>query len=82
MSLPVIGILQVGLQGMADRYTYLPMIGIAFALAWTVRDWARGRPLRRVFCGLSQRGRAGRAGGLRLAADGLSATAAAVGADD
>jgi hypothetical protein len=31
---PVIGILQVGEQAMADRYTYLPMIGIAIALAW------------------------------------------------
>ena len=25
---PVIGIVQVGLQGMADRYTYVPLIGI------------------------------------------------------
>jgi tetratricopeptide (TPR) repeat protein len=31
---PVIGILQVGEQAMADRYTYLPMIGIAIALSW------------------------------------------------
>jgi hypothetical protein len=31
---PVIGIIQVGEQAMADRYTYLPAIGIAIALAW------------------------------------------------
>jgi Flp pilus assembly protein TadD len=31
---PVIGLVQVGLQGMADRYTYLPMIGIAIMIAW------------------------------------------------
>ena len=31
---PVAGILQVGKQGMADRYTYLPLIGIGIALAW------------------------------------------------
>ena len=31
---PVIGVIQVGKQGMADRYTYLPGIGICFALAW------------------------------------------------
>jgi hypothetical protein len=31
---PVIGIIQVGEQAMADRYTYLPTIGIALALAW------------------------------------------------
>jgi tetratricopeptide (TPR) repeat protein len=32
--LPVIGILQVGLQSMADRYAYIPMIGLFIALAW------------------------------------------------
>jgi tetratricopeptide (TPR) repeat protein len=31
---PVIGVIQVGKQGMADRYTYLPVIGIALAAAW------------------------------------------------
>ena len=35
---PVIGIVQVGLQAMADRYTYLPMLGVALAVLWTVRD--------------------------------------------
>ena len=34
MLVPVIGVVQVGLQGMADRYTYLPSIGIFVALAW------------------------------------------------
>ncbi len=32
--LPVIGIVQVGTQAMADRYTYLPSIGIAVIVAW------------------------------------------------
>ena len=36
--LPVIGIVQVGLQGHADRYTYLPAIGIVIAVVWTVRN--------------------------------------------
>ncbi len=31
---PVIGLIQVGTQSMADRYTYLPSIGIAIMLAW------------------------------------------------
>jgi hypothetical protein len=31
---PVIGIVQVGLQSMADRYTYLPSIGIFLIAAW------------------------------------------------
>ncbi len=32
--IPVIGLVQVGSQSMADRYTYLPSIGIAVILAW------------------------------------------------
>jgi tetratricopeptide (TPR) repeat protein len=35
--LPVIGIVQVGRQGMADRYTYLPLIGPVLALAAAAR---------------------------------------------
>lgn len=34
--IPVIGIVQVGAQSMADRYTYLPAIGIGIMLAWGV----------------------------------------------
>jgi len=34
--IPVIGLVQVGTQSMADRYTYLPFIGIAVMLAWGV----------------------------------------------
>jgi protein O-mannosyl-transferase len=34
MLLPVIGLVQVGSQAMADRYTYLPLIGILILLAW------------------------------------------------
>ncbi len=32
--LPVIGLVQVGLQAMADRYTYVPLIGIFIMVAW------------------------------------------------
>lgn len=32
--LPVIGLVQVGLQGMADRYTYIPLIGVFICLVW------------------------------------------------
>ena len=32
--LPVIGLIQVGTQSMADRYTYIPQIGLAIAAAW------------------------------------------------
>ena len=35
--LPVIGMIPIGSTWVADRYTYLPSIGIGFMLAWTVR---------------------------------------------
>ena len=35
---PVIGIVQVGAQAMADRYAYVPLIGIFIILAWGVSD--------------------------------------------
>ena len=38
MLVPVIGLIQVGLQGRADRYTYLPQIGLCIAMVWLVRD--------------------------------------------
>src|SRR4030042_1294519 len=34
--IPVIGLMQVGKQAMADRYTYLPFIGIAVMLTWGI----------------------------------------------
>lgn len=44
--IPVIGIVQVGSQGMADRYTYIPLIGLFFAATWLAADafrYARSR---------------------------------------
>lgn len=35
---PVIGLVQVGMQARADRYLYLPQIGLSLALAFGVRD--------------------------------------------
>jgi protein O-mannosyl-transferase len=35
---PVIGIVQLGSASMADRYTYLPSVGLLFALVWLVAD--------------------------------------------
>lgn len=45
--LPVIGILQVGLQGMADRYTYVPLVGVFVAVVWAAGDLAGELPGRR-----------------------------------
>ena len=36
--LPVLGLLPVGLQAHADRYTYLPQIGLYIALTWAAAD--------------------------------------------
>jgi len=41
MLLPVIGIVQVGLQGHADRYTYLPQIGLYLLIIWTLADFLK-----------------------------------------
>jgi tetratricopeptide (TPR) repeat protein len=52
MLLPVAGLVQVGQQGMADRYTYLPTIGVLVALAWAPRGLpAVSRPARAALLG-------------------------------
>ncbi|MGA2032277.1 MAG: tetratricopeptide repeat protein [Thermoguttaceae bacterium] len=43
--IPVIGLIQVGTQAMADRYSYLPSIGLYLLAVWGLRDLAAGRPL-------------------------------------
>ena len=44
MLVPVIGVVQVGQQSMADRYTYLPLIGIFIAVVWLAIDLVPDRP--------------------------------------
>jgi hypothetical protein len=46
---PVIGIIQVGGQGMADRYTYLPLIGVFLAMVWGLADGAEAAKLKPVW---------------------------------
>ena len=48
---PVIGILQVGSQARADRYTYLPQIGLALLLTWAAADWCARWRYHRLFLG-------------------------------
>jgi tetratricopeptide (TPR) repeat protein len=46
---PVIGIVQAGPQAMADRFTYLPSIGILVAVVWLIADLvSSSQPLRRL----------------------------------
>ncbi len=37
---PMIGLVQSGRQGMADRYMYIPMLGLFAAAVWLLADWA------------------------------------------
>ena len=40
---PMIGIIQVGVQAMADRYAYLPFIGLFFSACWGASEFAKSR---------------------------------------
>ncbi len=51
--LPVIGLIQVGLHGMADRYVYIPIIGLALMIAWGFPDMAGLFRVRRLFVAIS-----------------------------
>jgi len=51
MLAPVIGIVQVGAQARADRYTYLPQIGLYLLLTWAAADLCAGWRHRRVVLG-------------------------------
>jgi protein O-mannosyl-transferase len=52
MLVPMIGLIQFGAQSEADRFAYLPHIGLYLALAWGVADLGRLRPPVRVACGV------------------------------
>ena len=47
--LPVCGIIQVGEQAMADRYTYIPLIGLFIVIAWGIPDLLKGNSFYRYF---------------------------------
>jgi Tfp pilus assembly protein PilF len=51
MLVPVIGIVQVGSQARADRYTYLPLIGVFVALSWGAAALTGQKASRRVWAG-------------------------------
>ena len=53
MLVPVIGVFQIGLQGHADRYTYLPQIGLCLVFTWTVSEMSILRGRREILFGLS-----------------------------
>ncbi len=42
---PVIGLVQVGDQARADRYAYIPLIGIFVMVVWSAADWADSKKI-------------------------------------
>jgi len=46
---PVIGLVQVGEQAMADRYAYIPFVGLFVAVVWSISDWAQARGVSKVY---------------------------------
>jgi len=42
---PVIGLVQVGDQAMADRYAYIPLVGIFIMIAWRIADLADSKQI-------------------------------------
>jgi protein O-mannosyl-transferase len=59
MLVPVIGLVQVGAQGRADRYMYLPQIGLSLMVVWGAADLAKsisGWRWQRLVCGAAAGG--------------------------
>jgi Tfp pilus assembly protein PilF len=53
MLAPAIGLVQVGIQSMADRYSYLPMVGISIMAVWGAREMMAQWPGRRWIPGMA-----------------------------
>jgi protein O-mannosyl-transferase len=47
--IPVIGLVQVGDAAIADRYAYVPLIGIFVMIAWGLDDWAEANKVRTIW---------------------------------
>jgi tetratricopeptide (TPR) repeat protein len=50
---PMIGIVQVGEQARADRYAYIPFVGLFIMAAWTAANWARRSQIPRALIAVS-----------------------------
>jgi tetratricopeptide (TPR) repeat protein len=47
---PVIGLVQVGDQAMADRYGYFPLVGIFIAVTFAIAEWTNGFRFLKIVC--------------------------------
>lgn len=50
---PVSGIVQVGPHALADRYTYVPIIGLFIMFVWLMTDWAEKGSSKRILLGVT-----------------------------
>ena len=50
---PVIGLVQVGAQAMADRYTYVPLVGLFVMIAWSIPDFLAANHYRKIVLSLA-----------------------------
>ena len=50
---PMIGLVQVGGQAMADRYAYIPFVGLFLMLTWLAADWTEARRLPATWLAIS-----------------------------
>jgi tetratricopeptide (TPR) repeat protein len=48
MLFPVLGIIQSGRQGMADRYAYISFLGLFVAVVWLISDWADASKIKKA----------------------------------
>jgi tetratricopeptide (TPR) repeat protein len=53
MLVPVLGLVQVGRQAMADRYTYLPLVGLFIVVAWGAVEFAKRLPYGAIAMGVA-----------------------------
>lgn len=49
---PVVGFVQAGMQGLADRYTYIPYIGLSFLPIWFLAEWASQEKKKQRICSI------------------------------
>lgn len=51
MLVPVIGVVQFGIQTLGDRFTYLPQIGLALGIVWSIAEASKTLPRRGLVLG-------------------------------
>src|SRR6185503_13051470 len=48
VMVPFLGLRQAGIQSMADRFAYLPILGLLVMIVWTVAEWVTGRSMKAI----------------------------------